>query len=114
MKKAPVNLENIYAYIQGNIRYVLYYGKFKFLIRPHIREQIEYRINSMRRSCFDNGSCDECGCKTTNLQMADKSCDGNCYPKMLSKKEWKKAKDIKAYVDIKNDRLWKLRCRKFM
>ena len=92
MKKTLKILKNILAFFQGTIRYKLYYTKFKFLIRKHIREQIEVRINSMDRKCFEDGQCKLCGCKTTALQMADKSCGKPCYPKMLSKKEWKKFK----------------------
>ena len=88
MKKAKPTLKNIIAYIQGNLRYKLYYSKFAFLIRPHIREQIEIRINSMDKQCYDEGQCKICGCQTTHLQMADKACDKPCYPNMLSKEQW--------------------------
>jgi hypothetical protein len=33
--------------------------------------------------------CIKCGCDTTALQMANKACVGECYPKMMNKKEWK-------------------------
>lgn len=89
MKAAKVNIRNVIAYLQGNIRYIFYYSWCRFLIRKHIREQIDFRINSMRRTCYANGFCDECGCKTTQLQMANKSCAGNCYPRMMSRKKWK-------------------------
>ena len=42
----------------------------------------------MRESCYGNGSCDECGCKTLPLQMCSKACDGNCYPPLVVKWEW--------------------------
>lgn len=42
----------------------------------------------MQKSCYKNGSCDMCGCHTTALQMANKSCDKPCYPPMMSKKDW--------------------------
>lgn len=86
--KNKINLKNIISYIQGNIRYHIYYSNYKFLLRNHIKEQIEYRINSMNRICYDQGSCIKCGCVTTALQMANKECEGNCYPKMFSKKTW--------------------------
>ena len=78
----------MYAYIQGNIRYELFYSKFKWLLPKHIEEQIMYRINSMDIDCYNEGSCKMCGCKTTALQMANKACDKPCYPFMLSKKSW--------------------------
>lgn len=88
MEKAKPTLKNIIAYIQGNLRYKLFYSKFAFLIRPHIREQIQVRINSMDPICYGNGECKICGCQTTALQMANKACDKPCYPSMLSKQQW--------------------------
>ena len=88
MKKAKPTLKNIIAYIQGNLRYKFFYSNFAFLIRPHIREQIEVRINSMDPICYGNGECKICGCQTTALQMANKACDKPCYPSMLSKEQW--------------------------
>ena len=88
MKKAKPTLKNIIAYIQGNLRYRLFYSNFAFLIRPHIREQIEIRINSMDKQCYDEGQCKICGCQTTHLQMANKACDKFCYPSMLNKEQW--------------------------
>lgn len=84
-------LIDVWYYIQGNIRFRLYYGK-KFLqklIRRHIREQIDFRIKVMNPTCFNQGSCIKCGCETTELQMADKACEGHCYPHMMSKSVWK-------------------------
>ena len=88
MKKAKPTLKNIIAYIQGNLRYKLFYSNFAFLIRPHIREQIFTRIKSMDKKCYNEGQCKMCGCQTTHLQMANKACDKPCYPRMMSRKEW--------------------------
>lgn len=90
MMKSKVNLKNIIAYLQGNLRYFLYYSRFKFLIRKHIREQIDFRIKYMDKECYENGSCKMCGCVTTALQMADKQCDKPCYPKMMDKIIWER------------------------
>lgn len=87
--KAEINLLNIKSYLVGNYRYSLYYSKFQWLIRSHILEQIKWRIKVMNKSCYNSGSCVECGCATTALQMANKACDGPCYPTMMSKKVWK-------------------------
>lgn len=81
-------LKNVIAYIQGNIRYKLYYSKFAFLIPGYIKRQIIARILSMNPKCYNQGSCIECGCRTTHLQMANKACDGNCYPIMVSRSKW--------------------------
>lgn len=90
-------LSDIFAYLQGYWRYNLYYSKyFKFLIRTHILEQIQWRISEMDIECFESGSCKICGCDTTALQMANKQCGKPCYPKMMNKKEWKEFK-IKNY-----------------
>ena len=88
MNKSEITFKNVIAYFQGNFRYKLYYSRFKWLIPVHIRQQIRMRIQVMDRECYNNGSCKICGCKTTALQMANKSCAGNCYPAMMSESEW--------------------------
>lgn len=78
-------------YIVGNIRYHLYYNA-PFLIRKHILEQITNRILVMNPECYLKGSCIKCGCSTTALQMCKRSCEGNCYGKLLNKRKWEKQK----------------------
>ena len=107
-KQVVVNITNIFAYSQGHIRYWLYYSSLRFIIPLYIREQIEYRINSMRRTCYQQGQCELCGCKTTHLQMANKTCEGNCYPIMLNRKDWKWAKKHSCFPNIVNMKTWKL------
>lgn len=102
-----IKFKDIIAYIQGNIRYKLYYSKyFSWLIPGFIHEQIDMRINSMNPKCYSQGSCIECGCKTTALQMANKKCDGDCYPRMLNKLEWNNL--IKRKLLVVDGFLWKL------
>lgn len=84
MKK---RISNILYYLQGNSRYFFYYH-FPKLLRTHIKEQIEMRIRMMNPVCYSNGTCIDCGCKTTALQMANKVCGRNCYPKFFPKKYW--------------------------
>ena len=108
MKKAKPTLKNIIAYIQGNLRYKLFYSKFAFLIRKHIKEQIEMRIKSMDPICYGNGECKICGCETTHLQMCDKACDKPCYPSMLSKKDWQFIKNIGIHFDKKTNIIWSI------
>lgn len=43
----------------------------------------------MDKECYYSGSCKMCGCGTTELQMCDKACEGECYLPMMSKREWK-------------------------
>lgn len=95
MKKAitlvltgKVPLISVWYFVQGNLRYKLYYSKYKWLLRKHIREQIDFRIKAMRPTCYENGQCDVCGCQTTMLQMANKGCEGHCYPAMFSAGTW--------------------------
>lgn len=102
-------LTNIWSYIQGWTRYHIYYSKyFNFLMRKHIREQIEFRINSIDKECYFNGSCKLCGCAVTALQMANKQCDKPCYPKMLSKSVWISAKAKGYYTDTNLKELYKI------
>ena len=110
-KIRQANPENIIAYFQGNLRYKLFYSNFAFLIRPHIREQIEARIRSMDQECYNAGECKLCGCQTTALQMADKACDKPCYPSMLSRNKWWLLKRTKG-LTIKGE-YWTYRQSKF-
>lgn len=88
IKKAKPTIKNIYAFITGSIRYKLYYSKYRKLIRSHILSQIDFRISVMEQACYNAGSCKMCGCTTTALQMASKSCDKPCYPPFMSAKKW--------------------------
>ena len=87
--KAKVNLSNIVAYIQGHIREKIFYSKrLNWLLPLYIFEQINYRLFIMNKECYTNGECVHCGCTTPALQMANKSCGGKCYPKMLDETDW--------------------------
>ena len=114
MKLKNIKIKDIYYFLQGNLRYRLFYSNFVFLIRPHILEQIELRIKSMDKECYNNGQCKLCGCKTTALQMCNKSCEGNCYPTMISKKKWKKFKVTTKYYEKDTKIYWKLQDNKFI
>lgn len=88
-------LSNIFAFIQGNLREKVYGTKFQWLLRKHIVEQITWRIKVMNPQCYSEGSCVKCECDTPALQMANKVCEGNCYPKMMSKKDWETHKKLR-------------------
>ena len=96
-------LKNVIAYIVGNLRHKLYYSRLKFLIRPLILEQFEWRIKAMNKVCYNQGSCVKCGCTTTALQMASKACAGDCYPPFLDSTEWSHFKAGFTAVDENND-----------
>lgn len=110
-KETKLNIRNIIAFIQGHFRYRIYYSKFAFLIRTHIKEQIELRISSMKTECFMKGQCVKCGCQTTHLQMSNKSCEGVCYPRMLSKNLWSRLKE--GYMVLSEGYLWYIDNNKF-
>lgn len=111
IKKIWKNRKNIIPFFQGWYRYKIYYssGPLRFLMRSHIRSQIDVRIESMDRECYNSGACKECGCATTALQMANKSCEGFCYPSMMNKSQWEYAvKNARILKDNKNRIYWKL------
>ena len=84
-----VKIKDVLYFLQGTIRYKLYYSKLRFLIRGFIFNQISWRIMVMDTECLDKGFCKKCGCKTTALQMCNKSCEGNCYPEMMNEIQWR-------------------------
>lgn len=92
--KREIKLNDILCYLQGNIRYFFYYNKvLRKLIPLHVREQIDMRIKVSNPACIDRGTCIKCGCMVTQLQMCNNSCEGNCYPPMMNKKDWKLYKE---------------------
>lgn len=107
--KKEVKVIDIWYFLQGMWRYRLYYNsKLQGVaIRKHIREQIDYRIGIMNPVCYDRGSCIKCGCMTTALQMCDKSCNGNCYPAMLNKKDWNSFKSGESIILGKNKTVYR-------
>ena len=127
-QKAKFDYKDMWYYIQGNIRYFLYYYRTHYaytkkfirwifllplhkLIPKHVREQIPFRINSMNQQCYLQGSCIKCGCMTTHLQMANKACKGLCYPKMQNRKNWNLLRNNKIIISDK--RAWQIRNSKF-
>jgi len=106
-EKRTIRWIDIKSYFIGMYRYHLYYGIFKFLIMKYIREQIDYRIKVMDKECLEKGECKLCGCMTTGLQMANRSCDKPCYPTMMNRKAWAKFKDGEVIEDKANKIYWK-------
>ena len=111
IKKIWKNRKNIIPFFQGWYRHKIYYssGPLRFLMRSHIRSQIDARIESMDRECYNSGACKKCGCATTALQMANKSCEGLCYPSMMNKSEWDYVNQLaKIFKDNKSGTYWRL------
>jgi hypothetical protein len=104
--RGQAKIVDVWHYFVGNYRYNFYYGgklsrKYTFIawlrkriLRRHIKEQIAWRISIMNTECYVKGACIKCGCDTTQLQMANKPCEGNCYPAMMGKFDWKLFKAI--------------------
>lgn len=108
-----IKLKDILYYLQGNVRYQLFYSNFAWLIEDHVKEQIIVRINTMNPECYDTGSCVKCGCNTTHLQMCNKSCEGDCYPAMLTEVQWAHLIAGKYWFDTNKKIIWGLKDDKF-
>jgi len=102
---AKINLKNIWKFITGWIRYILYkattskylkkIGADIHLLPEHQIEQFKWRIQQVTQKspkCLEDGKCVICGCETPQLQMASPKCEGNCYPDMMDADAWKKYK----------------------
>lgn len=80
-------MNNIYQYIIGQTRYILYSINPKF-IRLHIREQVGQRRSACSPVCLYEARC--CGCKAPNVFFAPKGCRLGSYPSLMNKGRWKK------------------------
>lgn len=100
--KSSMTGEDVWYYIQGNVRSYMYYTNWWFLplhifIPAHVLQQMVVRLNTIEGSkCYEKGSCKHCGCKVPPLTFCNKACEGNCYPKMINKKDWLSFKLNKA------------------
>lgn len=97
--KGKRNIVDVWYFLQGHFREKLYYSKWKFLMRNHIKEQFELRLKLMDKKCFLDGQCKICGCDIPALTLSDKACEGKCYPPMMSKKQWIQFNNKKTYYD---------------
>jgi hypothetical protein len=100
------SISNIKAYLVGKLRYRCYDNAWSMFIRKHILEQIDQRLSWMSAACYNNGSCEMCGCETPALQMANKACDKPCYPTMMSRRDWKMFRRGGMYYDRALDGFW--------
>lgn len=103
-----LKIKDVFYYIQGNVRYHLYYkgSILKCLLSQHVIEQFEWRLQQMDKECLNKGQCKICGCETTALQMANKACDKPCYPPLMNAFAWNRFKsviDFKIYKKFKNN-----------
>ena len=68
--------------LRGTFIDYLYYNDPNLLKEVTIL-QLEFRHQVMNEACMSKGSCIKCGCTTTALQAAKKSCKGKCYPEWI-------------------------------
>lgn len=95
------NTIDIYHCIYGTyIDYI--YWNYSYLLHPIDKLQLEFRHKVMRKECYDNGTCIKCGCTTTALQGAKKSCKGNCYPKWINRNKFVKEFVLVSYIKSEN------------
>lgn len=105
-----IKYKDVLAYLVGNFRYTFYETVLERVVMfDHIREQITHRIRMMKPECYNTGACVLCGCTTTALQMANKACEGSCYPTMFSRKEWKLLKE--GWIAWKDGERWTIKDR---
>lgn len=100
--KAKPTLSNIISYLQGNARKILleYYPDG---LDKHIEEQYYWRIKQVQEKspeCLEKGKCKICSCDTPELFMADKACEGGCYPEMMSEEWWDVHKEINEQLEL--------------
>jgi hypothetical protein len=103
-------LSDIPEYLIGTYRQWAY-DNYRFLLRKHILEQYQKRIQAAKE-CYFNGECICCGCETPALFMANKGCQAPkycegkkaCYPAMMDSVTWDVFKLIeKANKNGKNN-----------
>lgn len=104
--KYDITLQNISAFIQGNVRAILHnYGDSFYTLSPEIQEQVIYRTSLANKECLENGKC-KCNCSIPELFYADKQCEDKCYPYMMNKSDWEKFKlDNNIELSIKTEKL---------
>lgn len=93
-------------YLLAKYRLKCYYNHLlAWLIRPHIKEQINFRVEVMMdKECYYRGQCKLCGCATPDLQFANKTCEGNCYPPLVGRLTWQQFA-FKGSI-VSNDVVW--------
>lgn len=105
MKLKDITVDNVKAYIVGNVRYFIF--KHVDGLEEHLEEQFLYRANICIQKCYieNNKKCRDCGCDLPERWMVDK--DGqNCpFPKIMHKDGWEIYKEIIGFnlEDVKKN-----------
>ncbi len=95
MKTRKIEIEDLVAYLQGNIRYFLVKYFKGFGVRKTLLEQVKYRSKSLAVGC--EIECQKCGCPTHKTVYSNRSCKGNCYPTFVPKEVFEEAK-LKGFM----------------
>jgi hypothetical protein len=98
MKK--ITITNVLQFIEGNAKAI---ADSLNLLPDYYKEQVVWRMNICKDSCINkNNECEYCGCTATKKLYVEESCnDGEKFPNLMTKEEWKKYKeenDIEIYV----------------
>ena len=106
-----MSIHKMWCFFVGMYRYPLYVFNPQKM-RWFIRKQIDARVATMNNECYESGSCTKCGCMTIQLQMCSDACKGNCYPTMMSEREWKVVESGGLFEDMRG--FWSLYNGKFL
>lgn len=83
-----LTLTNIRGFTQGHLREYEANGLSK-----HIKEQVLWRIVTMRQTCLEKGEC-PCECSVPSKQFEDRACEEGCYLPLLNEEDWENYKSI--------------------
>jgi len=105
MMSGQYKLPDIFHFLTGEWRFFIYYGVDPLWLSERVRFTYEYRVEKVRQKsleCIENGHCVVCGCVTPDLFFANKADKGGCYPKMISKRDYKamniRTKELLVYI----------------
>lgn len=115
-----LNKAHIKSYLQAKIRRGLLSSAASKLLTAEAQEYFglplykqeiiiwrtyNLQFNNQGRECLKKNEC-PCGCVTSEVLLADASCDKGCFPEMLSLSEWKQfKKKHKFEVDLERKRI---------
>lgn len=103
MNLSDITKEKVKSFLQGYSRY--YYDNI-FSLQEYIKEQVYHRLSVCKDSCLITGKCEKCECPTIQKSYADKSCNSEKFPDLMSKQEWevyKRENNIPDYSSMKNE-----------
>ena len=85
-----ISIKSIIDFVQGNSRFLG--AQFNFLA-THKKEQVLYRAEICKETCFKNRTCEVCGCRVPGRLYSNSSCNGGSkFPDLMLKSDWEKFK----------------------